>query len=787
VPKIDKRFISLTLYKQDLKKLTVSQKAALSLLITVVLFAVFTVLAFTGLFDLVEARFYNPSIVSALTREVNDNARELDQFLTELEIRFSATLREDSVKRSFLPNQSADDIFERSRIYGILMESLRGFQGVRFIDNGGTRIHYSTYQTDILRQDRLSTAYHNYADDGFPYSLIASSDQGSVRLIFDEDGHRVLFSLPFYDSFDVFRGTALFSLSTRAVAERLTGEGRIKVGENVSIISEPMGIVLGLPPVSEDALIPDVISIWNEGILSLTSMDSASGTSLALLSAKTSHGFFLGSLINESRFVFPQLMKVILLGAFFLTLYLTVFLLFNLRQDSFTIVQNRLKKLQISLIEQYYDRKNDIDWGHWSRELEQRREEIRSELKQGIKTGKNQDKDGKNDIDVLIDKSWDELLNVMAGRRDKAALIDEEKLQSILNRVLSAGAPVPAPAANSPAPPVRAETPAPAEDVEELAEAEPAEDVEELGEAEDVEELEELSDAEPLEELSALPGETEALAEAGSDVPELAEIGGAELAGTEIDKVMAAGDEGEPLELEELDELDEAGTGEIEELEELEELEDGEEPDQPAAAASSPPSSSQSPEMSAIDLANIASQIEFSSSPLKEEEEDTALEKELEIVSPFATMFSPFSDDGDTDAGTEAEPPSLATGENSFKTEPSGDTEGEKKKPEEEKEKVTTVKRNESGLETMRVQQGMSLMYKPFLYPVFSDPRDLESLPGDPDEKPAETLPKEDDGTDVIEEHEGVPYINREILNSGPETGKDLNLDFKDLVNSVIK
>jgi hypothetical protein len=710
--------------------LTVSQKAALSLLITVVLFAGFTVLAFTGLFDLVESRFYNPSIVSALTGEVNADAQVVDQFFTELETRFSFTLREDSVKRSFLPNQSAEDIFERSRIYGMLTESIGGFQGVRFIDNGGTRIHYSTYQTDILRQDRLSTAYHNYADDNFPYARIASSDQAGLKLIFDEDGHRILFSFPFYDSFDVFRGTALFSLSTRAVAERLIEEGRIKVGETVSILSEPMGIVLGAPLVSENALMPDISSVWNEGILSLTSMDSVSGVSLALLSAKTSHGFFLGSLIDESRFVFPQLMKIILLGAFFLTLYLTVFLLFNLRQDSFTIVQNRLKQLQISLIEQYYDRKNDIDWGHWSRELEQRREEIRGELKQGIKTRKNKtDKDGKNDIDVLIDKSWDELLNVIAGRRDKAALIDEERLRTILSHVLSTGVPIAVPAAvptaNVPAPPVRIETPPAAEEVEELADAEPVEEVEELGDTESVEEVEELSDAEPVEELEELSDaeavepveeleelsdaepveeleelreaepleeladagpveEVEELAEEAEEIEEVPPIEAAipELTGTEIDKIMAVQDEGEPIELEELDELDEAEieatekSGELEELEEFEELQ---ELDQPEGDAS--------PVINTIDLAHLASQIEFRSSPSKEEE-DAALEKELEIVSPFATMLSNFSGDRDTDNRTATEPSFRdEAAESPSKTEPFDSTKESKKKSPKKKSK----------------------------------------------------------------------------------------------------
>ncbi|MDR1863784.1 MAG: cache domain-containing protein [Treponema sp.] len=676
----------------------------MSLLIAVVFFAGFTVLAFTGLFDLVESRFYSPSVLSALTREVNADAQAVDKFITELENRFSVTLQADSVKRSFLPNQSAEDIFERSRIYGMLLESLGGFQGVRFIDNGGTRIHFSTYPGDILRQDSLSAAYRGYEDSNFPYNLIAASDLAGLKLIFDEKGGRILFSFPFYDSFDVFHGTALFSLSIRAMADRLLSERRIMIGETISVLSEPQGIVLGVPPLSENTLIPGIASVWNEGILPLTRMDSVSGSSLALLSVQTFHGFFLGSLINENRFVFPRAMKIILLCAFFLTVYLTIFLFFNLRQDSFTIVQNRLKQLQISLIEQFYDRKNDMDWGRWSRELEQRREEIRRELRQGIKTG-SKSKAGtgeKDDIDVLIDKSWDELLAVIGGRRDKASILDEEKLQTILSRLLAAGASIPPPAAGGNAPsgaPVRAMPP---------------------------------EDAEEPEDAGA------------AGIPEPVEISNTELSVEEVDKIMAA----EPTEPAELEEL-----GEPEEL------------DRPAEEASS----AESPEMTRLDLANLESQIEFSSSPW-EEGEDAGLEKEMEIVSPFATMLVDFSNDQASDNATDT-------------------TEGEEKKPEDEKRI-----RNESGLETLKVQHDISLLSKPFLYNDLSEPRDLESLPDGIEEKPHRTkTPEKEHGANgsingnIIEERGGVHYINREILNSDPKTGRGFNPDFKNLVDSVIK
>jgi hypothetical protein len=124
--------------------LTVSQKISVSLLISVLLFAGFSALAFTGLFSLVETRFYNPAVAKGLSRDAEADATSVGEFLEELRDRFSAVLEEGSVKRSFLPNQGAEDIFERTKLFGTLMESLPGLQSVRFVDAAGKRLHFST-------------------------------------------------------------------------------------------------------------------------------------------------------------------------------------------------------------------------------------------------------------------------------------------------------------------------------------------------------------------------------------------------------------------------------------------------------------------------------------------------------------------------------------------------------------------------------------------------------------------------------------------------------------------
>ena len=752
--------------------MTVSQKAALSLLISVFLFAGFAVLAYTGIFDLIETRTYTPSLIKSLTRETNKDTEIIQDFLDNLQSRFSASLNEGSVRHSFLPNQSAEDIFERTRIYGMLLESVAGLQSVRFVDLNGIRLHFSTYSQDIISQDRLSVSYRNYNEDpqNLPFDRVEASVRDGMRLIFQDTSDRIIFSFPFFDSLDIFRGTALFTVSVRAVAERLVSENRIKIGEDVSVTAEPLGIITGSPGTSKNEILSQIISIWNDGLLTPTPFESEGGSALAIISAKTEQGIYYGRIVNKEIFSFPQPMKVILLTSIFLTIYLAAFLLFNLKQDNMTIIQDRLKKLQISLIENYYEHKGDMDWDNWTMELEQRRDDVRAEVKRGLRYG--QGRRAEENIDTLIDKSWDELLAVIGGRRKVEASFDEEKLQGILNRVLQAipqgraGEAVHTDAAVQASPAVRTLASAspnvePAEALEVLDDIEPVEAVEELEDIESADDLVEMEDIEPVQAVEELenvePAEdiepVEAMEKPEDDKSNLhgllalaegmthpgllalaekkhpgqseqsrpsdmkLDIGGEEIIMTDSKKT-----DGQNLEVP--DDLEDFGEfEELEELEELEEISDIEdvnavteldEPDSDMAASAPPDVSMQT------ELDMLASKIEFSTDIFSNIEElEASLDADLEIVSPFASMLS-----------------SLGNKEDNLT----------------EEDKGIPALQNST-----EIQEG--------------------------DEKPPEEI--NSDG-EVILEKNGINIINNGVLSPDEKTEENLDVEFKDLVDSVI-
>ena|GEM_PF-2613901 len=165
------------------------------------------------------------------------------------------------------------------------------------------------------------------------------------------------------------------------------------------------------------------------------------------ISKKALFSLFLSLLLTGvffalSVYVFPHLLetqetshplgasRILLLFTLFLTLFLSFFLLAMLRQDPIRIVQNRLKQLYLTLIEQLYELKGDMDWSRWRMELEQRRDDVKDQVKQGLKAlSEHQEQE----IDALINNFWTEFISLIRGSKETD--IDEDKLQLILNRI----------------------------------------------------------------------------------------------------------------------------------------------------------------------------------------------------------------------------------------------------------------------------------------------------------------------------------------------------------------
>jgi hypothetical protein len=465
------------------------------------------VFAYIGMFDLIETRFYNPSITAHMTSENNRNAKIVEEFFKAIENRLSDTLKTDAVRSSLMYDQNQEDFSALYSTFSLLGNSFGKIQWVRLIDSSGTRLYFSTYGLDLINHDYESPVYQNYNDPDLPYNLIAVQNGGAPKYTLDGKSGRIFFSFALYDSFDIYCGTALFSLALDTVLEKLFIEGRTVSGHEIILIQNPPGMVFRVMTADETLMPSQISSAWETtGIKPARITSYYSNVPFILISTKTSQNLYVGSLIKEELYLFPQSMKLILLIAFFLTMYLSIFLLFSLKQEPVTIIQSRLKHLQVSLLEQFYESKNEEDWSRWKREMDHRRDEINLLLKQDIRpVSASLNKE----IDNLINKSWDEFLSLLGSRREPG--FDEEKLRAALNSMLAA-----LPKAGRDMltggdmqQTKKAKTGLLGKASAIVKEIEETEPVEELEEVEEIEELEELEEVEEFDSKESAEGPSE--------------------------------------------------------------------------------------------------------------------------------------------------------------------------------------------------------------------------------------------------------------------------------------
>jgi hypothetical protein len=311
----------------------VSKKIIISFLLSALLFAGGTFLDYTGYLNIIESRFYHPSVTEMLLRETAGDAKILSDHMAGLQNRFSYLLHNPAVRRSFLSVQSADDIYERSMLFGLLLESVSGLRSVRFVDFDGKQIHFSTNPADIIESDLSLIRYRNYDTDGdsLPFDRVLVSRQEQGKLILDKAGGRIIFSYPFYDSLDVYCGVALFDVSTRTLTDALATAGRASVLEGLALCANPEGIVSGIPGISGEEILARVSSTWKNGYRNIVPFLFADVT-LILVSVQMDQGIYYGRIVNEGAFLFPPEVKILTLTAIFLTIFLIIFFLFNLKR-----------------------------------------------------------------------------------------------------------------------------------------------------------------------------------------------------------------------------------------------------------------------------------------------------------------------------------------------------------------------------------------------------------------------------------------------------------------------
>ena len=560
-------------------------KNAVGFLITIIICGGLTVASSLGMFSKIEKNFYEPARLKLIRDRLDAVADSSNEYITSILEKFGPEdggfLSNKAVTTYFMREPSR----EVGRLFGKLLDDVPGLDGVRIIESSGKSVQYSSYKNDS-RNDHGNKTYSNYNElrtysghQELPYSVVTAfietesddaeyvdeeSSEGTggeevkdsetvlpevnkYRLVFDGNEQRIIISYPYY--YDDRSYSVIFYVNPIDFINKLVEQHIISINEQLALISSKDGtaggFVFGMPKVGQNLLANEILRRWRmrsygpDEIASTSKINVTGITadenngqisqeqqkfiSWNLISSRNAKFIEIGGLYSMDMLAMPPYIRILLLICSFLTICLIVVILFNIRKDDDIEILSRIKKVQIGLLNEYFE--NNVERSKVAALIENQRDELTARIKKSL--GRRGRKYGE-DLTIILNQSWQDIINILAGadavRMKGLSTGDMTEIRRMFEEVVSHSTlrvqavtqfPSRQPPKNKKelntenvSIPLAREMPELQQklenEVEEIEPVEELEDVEEISEAEPVEELEdaeEISEAEPVEEL----------------------------------------------------------------------------------------------------------------------------------------------------------------------------------------------------------------------------------------------------------------------------------------------
>lgn len=549
------------------------QKVALSFLAALICFAGFVFFAQTNLMSTIETKFYAQSKIAQRQEQLDKLSNSCNNYISnilkKIETDSSSYLNSPAVKSYANQNPSEKDEVTRRNLTSALFDTIEGLDGIRLIEGNGRNVHFSTYDTDVLKVDGLVKQYKNYPDlqeelgELESEMILTDSNNPKHKIIFDSKQNRIIVSFPFYITEQTTFGSLVCYFNIYDFEQILVNSNILPLGESFDLLTDDdgtgYGFACGIPGDGKADFTKAIINSWkissgkadgkNKGPENLISQSN--GTKWVLLNSSNNTYFNVGWVFKANLFELPKELIYIIYVSVFVTLLLIFLLIFSLKKDYLIKVKQRIKKVQLGIINEYLENKQQIEWDQIARQLEYRKEELSLEIKKSV-GGKN--KKYEKIIDVYLEQSWSEIINIINSQNNnqKSGLSGAsiEEIRRVMEEVLQTAK------LNVSVAPGAKTVVQNVEEVEEIEDAEEIEEVEAVDEVDEIEEIEEIEDIEALEDVEEI-----------KDVEVLEEVDEID----DVDEIEEAEKIEEAEEIKDVDEIDEIE--EIEDADEIEEVE----------------------------------------------------------------------------------------------------------------------------------------------------------------------------------------------------------------------
>ena len=412
--------------------MSTGKKVALSLFISILLFTLFLGISCITLFTTFETRFYQPAVISEMEKHLKAVSACLDEYTMKQASKFLTYVNLPCVKNAYSSFQSEKDINDRDYYAKGIVDLYSGLQGIRIIDSQGKKIFYSSYKTDSS----------NYTESlELPYENIKSNkeieNRNKSKIVFDNSKERIIYSFPFYDNYDIYRGSVIFYVAGSDFNHYLISKNILSLSEKATLVAtvfsdsieQSKGFVLGLPSVSSEAIISKIVELWSKDSFSTQKILHSEDYNWFVISDNSGKTGIISLVFKDDILFFSPELQVLLLLCAFITLYLVILFFFNIKQDDQAIIKDKIKKFKIALINEYLENTDDVNWDEVSKFLAVRKHQINHDIKYYL--GKKAETH-KVLVDNLLEKTWNDVENIILNH-EKVDNYEELKNQNSNN------------------------------------------------------------------------------------------------------------------------------------------------------------------------------------------------------------------------------------------------------------------------------------------------------------------------------------------------------------------
>ena len=431
--------------------MTGGQRTSFSLLFSMIFFAAFIYVAQMGLMQHLETKFYSSAKISEKQQYVDKIAKSSESYisniLTKIETGDTAYLKQESVKSYIEQNPSEKAEIDRRNLTTKLIEDIPSLTGIRLIDINGRNIHYSSFEKDVLNQNGIKKQYKNYPDIQNEFNeleistILSDSNLPQRKILFDKKQNRLIMSFPFFISNDVCFASLVCYFDLLMYEQFLVEKEIIPFGENLTLVDNENlfgGYVIGIPKNNRTEFIKPILDNWTNQQTNKTlptMILESNDLSWYLLNSSQNPYFNISSVYDNTTFEISKELEYLIYTCVFVTLLVIFFLFFSLFPDNLNTTKKRISKLQLSLIKEFLEKKDDVNWETVGKRLEIKKQEFAKAIKKSF--GKKSKKYLKQ-IDEYIDESWDQiitLLNVHTPQMNQQNVTSSE-IRAMLEEVL---------------------------------------------------------------------------------------------------------------------------------------------------------------------------------------------------------------------------------------------------------------------------------------------------------------------------------------------------------------